>query len=149
MKIKDIMTRECKWGSRNMTVSQAARIMKHQDIGFLPVGCTQMDKLVGTLTDRDIVTRCLAESKDPNICKIEDIMSAPVLYCYDDQDVQEVCKNMAEIRVRRLPVVSRDKRLLGVVSFGDIAQAAKEQSIGETQQQLTRECATQDRRAAA
>lgn len=148
MKIKDIMTRECKWGARNMTVSQAARIMKHQDIGFLPVGCTQMDKLIGTVTDRDIVTRCLAESKDPNICKIEDIMSTPVMYCYEDQDVAEVCANMAEIRVRRLPVVTRDKRLLGVVSFGDVAQAVSNEKTGNTQQELTRECSTQDRRAA-
>ncbi len=141
MKIKDIMTEECKWGARNMTVAQAAKIMAQKDIGFLPVGCTQQDKLVGTVTDRDIVVKCLAEGKDPEKCTIEEIMEeGGVLYCYDDQDVEEICDNMADVRVHRFPVVDRDKRLVGVVSFGDIAQAANERNIGETQQKMTREC---------
>lgn len=148
MKIQEIMTPECKWGARNMSVKDAAKIMKQQDIGFLPVGCTDQDKLVGTITDRDIVLNCVAEGKDPEKCTIDEIKGEKMYYCYEDQDVKEVCENMAEIRVRRLPVVDRNKRLVGVVSFGDVAQAAERKEVGETQQEFTRECANSDRKAA-
>lgn len=146
--IKDIMTPNCEWGARNMTVAEAAQVMKNNDIGFLPVGCTEQDKLVGTITDRDITTQCVAGGKDPNTTTINDIMTEKLYYCYDDQDVQAVCDNMADIRVRRLPVVNRDKRLVGIVSFGDIAQAADQAEVGQTQRQFTRECRAQNQAAA-
>lgn len=149
MKIKDIMSQNCKWGARNMTVKEAAELMKNQDFGFLPVGCTEKDKLVGTVTDRDIVLKCVAEGKDPEKCTINDIMTEKLYYCFDDQNVEEIVENMAEIRVKRLPVVNRDKRLVGIVSFGDVAQACENSEIGETQQQITRECANDDRKKAA
>ena len=142
------MTENCEYGLRNMSVQDAAQLMNKQDFGFLPVACKDEDKLVGTVTDRDIVLRCVAEGKDPSKCTVNDIMTDKLYYCTDDQDVQQVCDNMGEIRVRRLPVVNRDKRLVGVVSFGDIAQAAQESETGQTQKQFTRECANDARKAA-
>ena len=148
MNIKDIMSPQCEWGARNMSVAEAAKVMQANDIGFLPVGCTEQDKLVGTVTDRDIAIQCVAAGKDPAATTVNDIMTEKLYYCFDDQPVQEVCDNMAEIRVRRLPVVNRDKRLVGVVSFGDIAQAADQAEVGQTQQQFTRECASAQAQAA-
>ena len=146
--IQDIMTENCQWGARNMTVAEAAKLMQQNDFGFLPVGCTEHDKLVGVVTDRDITTQCVATDKNPATTAISDIMTDKLYYCYSDQPVQEVCDNMAEIRVRRLPVVDRNKRLVGVVSFGDVAQAADQNEVGQTQKQLTRECCAQAQQAA-
>lgn len=141
MKVQEIMTSDCKWISPETTVSEAAKIMRDDDIGFLPVGDKATKKLIGTLTDRDIVVRCTAAGFDPTKHAVEHIMTENVLYCYEDQDVDEVCENMAEVRVRRMPVMSRDKKLVGVVSFGDVSQAANDKDIAQTQQDLTRECA--------
>lgn len=148
MKVKEVMTRECRWISPDTTVTEAAQIMRSRDIGFLPVGDEAQKKLIGTLTDRDIVIRCTAEGFDPTAHKVEHIMTKDLFYCFDDEDVGDVCENMAEMRVRRMPVVSRDKKLVGIVSFGDLAQAAKKEEIANTQQDLTRECAQNNQKAA-
>jgi hypothetical protein len=85
----------------------------------LPVG--EGDRLVGVITDRDIAIRAVAEGKAPTT-KVGDLMSHEVLYCFDDQDLDEIAQNMAEMKVRRLPVVNRDKRLVGIISLGDLAR---------------------------
>lgn len=148
MKIKDIMTTECRWISPGAKVAEAAEIMRDEDIGFLPVGDEKQQKLIGTLTDRDIAVRCVAQGFGPAAHTVGDIMTGELLYCYEDEDVEQVCRNMAETRVRRFPVMDRGKRLVGVVSFGDLAQAAKDSEIARTQQDLTRECAGKERKAA-
>src|SRR5439155_16215688 len=99
------------------TLNQAASMMKKLDSGVLPVG--ENDKLVGMLTDRDIAIRAVAEGKGPDT-KVREVMSAEVRYCFDDEDVAHVAENMAELQVRRLPVVNREKRLVGIVSLGDL-----------------------------
>lgn len=134
-KVKDVMTQKCEWISPETTLAQAAQKMADLDCGFLPVG--ENDRMVGMLTDRDITIRATAQGKDPSKTKARDVMTPKTYYCYDDQGVEEVCQNMGEIKVRRLPVVNRDKRLVGVVSFGDVSQAAKAGSVGEAQQQIT------------
>jgi CBS domain-containing protein len=144
-KIKDVMTEKCEWISPDTNLVEAAKLMKKCDCGFLPVG--ENDKLVGMVTDRDIAIRAVAEGKDPNATNVRDVMTSKTYYCYDDQDVSEVCENMGEIKVRRMPVVNRDKRLVGVVSFGDVSQAAPAKNVGESQQQIT-EGAGQSRKAA-
>src|SRR5207302_5292065 len=73
------------------------------------------------ITDRDIALRCIAEGKGAD-CKVGEAMTREVMYCFDDEDTQHVCQNMAEIQVRRLPVMNRDKRLVGIVSLGDLAR---------------------------
>ena len=134
MQIKDVMTQNCDWIAPETTLSEAAQMMKDKDVGFLPIG--QNDKLIGTVTDRDIVLRAVAQNASTNDA-VQSVMTPKLMYCFDDQPVDEVCKNMADIKVRRLPVVNRDKRLVGVVSLGDVSQAQAPQS-GEALQCITK-----------
>src|SRR5215475_1696722 len=110
MKVSEAMTRDVHLASPNETVQQAARLMASLDAGVLPVG--ENDRLVGMITDRDIAIRGVAQGKGPRT-KVREVMTADVKYCFDDQDVEEVSRNMADIQVRRLPVVNHDKRLVG------------------------------------
>lgn len=119
MKIRDVMTRDAKLVSPNDTLERAGQLMKQCDCGCLPVG--DGDRLVGMITDRDIAIRAVAEGRGPN-SRVREAMSDEVLYCFEDQDSDEVCRNMADIQVRRLPVMNRDKRLVGIVSIGDLAR---------------------------
>ena len=128
MKVSEVMTREILVANPEQTVQQAARMMADIDAGVLPVG--EDDRLVGMITDRDIAVRCVAKGNGPD-AKIRDIMSRDVKYCFLDQDIDEVTRNMAEIQVRRLPVVDRDKRLVGIVSLGDIATGGEAMEAGE------------------
>ena len=136
MQIKDVMSKDYKWIAPETTLAEAATIMKDREIGFLPVG--ENDRLIGAITDRDIVVRALAGNKDPKIAEVRDSMTPQILYCFDDQSVDEICDNMADIKVRRLPVVNRDKRLVGVVSLGDLSQDQAQES-GKALQQITEE----------
>jgi CBS domain-containing protein len=109
--------------------------MAELDAGVLPVGAN--DRLVGMLTDRDIAIRAVAEGKGPDT-KIRDVMTASVKYCFEDEDLDHVAKNMGEIQVRRLPVMNRDKRLVGVVSLGDIAFEAGRGPSGKALEGVSR-----------
>lgn len=123
MKVSECMTRDVRIASPGETIRQAAQRMAQLDAGALPVG--DNDRLVGMITDRDIAVRAVAGGKSPDT-PIRDIMSTDVCYCFDDQDIDEVAVNMADIQVRRLPVVDRNKRLVGILALGDIAQADKQ-----------------------
>ena len=118
MKVSEAMTRDVRVANPNESIRDAARIMAEINAGALPVG--ENDRLVGVITDRDIAVRAVAEGKQPST-KIRDVMSQEVLYCYDDQDIDDVARNMGDVQVRRLPVVNRDKRLVGIISLGDVA----------------------------
>jgi len=118
MRIDEIMTRDVRLASPEWSIREAAQTMASIDSGFMPVA--ENDRLVGTITDRDIAIRAIAEGKGPDT-KVQDIMSKDVKYCFEDEDVSDVARNMADIQIRRLPVVNRDKRLVGVVSLGDLA----------------------------
>jgi CBS domain-containing protein len=100
------------------TIRQAAQAMAGLDAGVLPVG--EDDRLVGMITDRDIAVRAVAEGMGPN-AKVREVMTADVKYCFADQELDDIVRNMAEIQVRRLPVIDRDMRLVGILSLGDIA----------------------------
>jgi CBS domain-containing protein len=119
MKVREAMTQDVRLASPDQTICDAAKIMAQIDAGALPV--EQDDRLVGVITDRDIAVRAVAAGKAPDT-KVRDVMSREVLYCYDDQDLDAVIRNMGTVKVRRLPVVNRDKRLVGIVSFGDLAR---------------------------
>ena len=119
MKVCDAMSRDVQIASPKQSIRDAARIMAKIDAGALPVG--ENDRLVGVITDRDITIRAVAEGKAPTT-KIRDVMSQEVLYCFEDQDLEEVAQNMGEMKIRRLPVVNRDKRLVGIISLGDLAR---------------------------
>jgi CBS domain-containing protein len=112
------MTRGVEITSPDDTVQQAASRMAELDVGVLPVG--ENDRLVGMLTDRDIAIRAVAQGRGPDT-KVREAMTPEVRYCFEDEDLDEVVRNMGENKVRRLTVMSRDKRLVGIVSFGDVA----------------------------
>jgi CBS domain-containing protein len=118
MQVSEVMTRDVKVADPSMTIEAAARIMQEIDAGFLPVG--DQDRLVGTITDRDIAIRAVGRGMGPET-RVGDVMTKDVKYCFEDEDITGVAANMADIQVRRLPVVNRDKRLVGVLSLGDIA----------------------------
>lgn len=124
MKVSDAMTRDVRVASPSETIRQAAQIMAEIDAGILPVG--ENDRLVGMITDRDIAVRAVAAGKPPDT-PIRDVMSSDdVCYCFEDQEIGDVASNMADIKVRRLPVVNRDKRLVGILSLGDISQVGNQ-----------------------
>ena len=120
MKVREAMTGDVCLTNPDRTIREAARIMADKDIGALPVG--ENDRLVGMITDRDIAIRAVAQGKGPDTPVREVMTTEKVLYCYDDEDLDHVAKNMGEQQVRRLPVVNREKRLVGIVSLGDLAQ---------------------------
>jgi len=128
MKVSDAMTRDVHLATPKQSIRDAARIMAEIDSGVLPV--EENDRLVGVITDRDIAVRAVAEGKAPTT-KVKDVMSQEVLYCYDDQDLDEVARNMGEVKVRRLPVVNRQKRLAGILSFGDLARKENPATAGK------------------
>lgn len=118
MKVSECMTRDVWIADPGETLQDAARTMAKIDAGILPVG--QNDRLVGIITDRDIAIRAVGAGQAPT-AKVGDVMSPEVKYCYDDDDVDDILDNMADLQVRRLPVVDRDKRLVGIVSITDLA----------------------------
>lgn len=118
MKVREAMTRDVRLVRPDQTIQEAAHLMAELDIGCLPV--EENDRMVGMITDRDIAVRAVSEGRGPQT-RIRDVMSQDVKYCYDDQSVEDVTRNMADIRVRRLPVVDRNKRLVGILSLGDLA----------------------------
>jgi len=119
MKVWEAMTQDVCLATPDQSICDAARVMAQIDAGVLPV--EQDDRLIGVITDRDIAVRAVAAGKSPDT-KVRDVMSREVLYCYEDQDLEEVIRNMGAIKVRRLPVLSRDKRLVGIISLGDLAR---------------------------
>jgi CBS domain-containing protein len=119
MKVSEIMTRDVCVARPDHTIEDVARMMLAIDAGLLPVG--DDDRLLGTITDRDIAVRAVAEGKGP-ATQVEQVMTLDVKYCYEDEDTGHIARNMAEQQLRRLPVLSRDKRLVGILSLADIAQ---------------------------
>src|SRR2546421_2490744 len=115
MRVSEAMTRDVKICTPGQTIRDVAKAMAEIDAGAMPVG--ENDRLVGMITDRDIAIRAVAQGKGPDTPVREVMTTEQVLYCYDDEDLDHVAKNMASQQVRRLPVVNRDKRLVGIVSF--------------------------------
>ena len=119
MQVKEVMTTDVELASPTQTIRQAALLMGKNDCGALPVA--EKDSLVGMITDRDIAIRAIAAGKGPRT-QVREIMSAEVLYCFEDQELDEVCRNISDIKVRRLPVMNREKRLVGILSLSDMAR---------------------------
>ena len=119
MQLKDVMTKGVQLTDPETTLKSAATLMRDGDFGLLPVG--ENDRLIGTLTDRDIVVTAVAAGKDPNSTPVRDAMSEGIAYCFEDQPVEEAAELMRERQIRRLPVLNRDKRLVGIVALADIA----------------------------
>jgi len=123
------MTRDVTLLNPDQTICVAASLMAEIDAGALPVG--ENDRLVGMITDRDIVVRAVAQGRSVDT-KVAAVMSKEVLYCFDTDEIDDVARNMGKARVRRLPVVNRDKRLVGIISLGDLARNDDATNIGQT-----------------
>jgi CBS domain-containing protein len=119
MQINDIMTQYVEVISPEISIQEAAKQMRSLDVGVLPV-CNG-DRLVGMLTDRDLTIRAVANGRDPKTTTVEEAMTAEVAYCFEDQDTEEAERVMEKHQIRRLAVLARDKRLVGIVSLGDLA----------------------------
>jgi len=120
MKVSEMMTEDVCVVSPGDSLRDAARLMGQKDIGSVPVG--ENDRLVGFVTDRDIAVRAVAEGKDP-MTAVREVMSEDVKYCFENDDVDAVSRNMADLRIRRLPVVDANKRLVGIVSLANFAHS--------------------------
>ncbi|MGR4864542.1 CBS domain-containing protein [Caulobacter sp. LARHSG274] len=135
MRVSDCMTREVEMATPQESICDAARMMADCDAGALPVG--DNDRLVGVITDRDIAIRAVAEGLGPD-AKVGEVMSTEVKYCYADEDIDDVLRNMGELQVRRLPVLDRDKRLVGIVSLSDLAANGATAHAGEALSDIAR-----------
>lgn len=124
--VQNVMTENVCWVTLETPLPEIARRMREEDIGSVPV--IEGDRLVGIVTDRDIVLRAVVDGGDLTGVKARQVMSPKVLYCFADQSVAEVLENMGDHQIRRLPVVSREKRLVGFVSLGDLSGAAEAES---------------------
>jgi CBS domain-containing protein len=122
MQVNELMTRDVRIASPDQSLQQAAQLMVELDTGVLPVG--ENDRLVGMITDRDIAIRAVAEGKSPDT-RVRDVMTADVKYVFEDQEADEVSIIMSDLQVRRLPVVDRNKRLVGILSLGDLATSER------------------------
>ncbi len=136
MKVREAMTREVRLARPEQSIQEAAKQMAEMDIGALPV--EENDRLVGMITDRDIAVRAVAQGRGPDT-RVSDVMSSEIRYCFEDQSIDEVMQNMGDLRVRRLPVVNRDKRLVGILSLGDVAlEDGAQDEAGEALTQISR-----------
>ena len=128
MRVSEAMTRDVRVANPEQSIREVARIMAEIDVGALPVG--DKDRLIGMVTDRDIAVRAVAQGKSPDT-KVRDVMSQNVKYCFEDEDIDHVARNMGDIQMRRLPVVNREKRLVGIVALADVAMKHGPDSAGK------------------
>ena len=126
MKVKEIMHKGAVWVNPDMSVSEVARKMRNSDIGAIPVG--ENDRLVGMVTDRDICCRALGKSRDIKLVTARDVMTKPIKYCRTDDKVEKAVTLMRRARVRRLPVIDENYRLVGMLGLGDIAAKAAQRT---------------------
>jgi CBS domain-containing protein len=136
MQVRDVMTKDVACVDPETTIARAAQIMQSRNIGALPVA--KKDGLIGIVTDRDICCRAIAQNLDPESATVEQIMSKNVATCFEDQELAEAAHIMERKQIRRLPVLSRKSKLVGIMTVGDISQHASRDLTGEIEEQITR-----------
>lgn len=122
MKVREVMHRGVEWASPDTKVCDIAKLMSHADIGAVPIG--ENDRLVGMVTDRDICRAVAEEGFDPKLTKARDVMTVGIHCCNVDDGVEEAVRHMESLKIRKLPVIDENKRMVGMLSFGDISQHA-------------------------
>jgi len=123
MKVKDVMHKGVDWVSPDTPVAELARLMRDHDVGAIPIG--ENDRLVGMVTDRDIVCKGLAQDNfDPRRAMARDVMTGEIHCCREDDDLAKAVRHMEELKVRRLPVINKSRRMIGMLSLGDIGHSA-------------------------
>ena len=135
MKLREIMSDHVEIIHPADTLKTAAEKMRDRDIGFLPV--CDGDRLIGVLTDRDLITRALADGLEADAVLGRDLVTSPAIYCFDDQSIDEAAKLMHDNQIRRLVVLSRDKQMVGVISLGDLAMSAGDKLTGDVLQSVS------------
>jgi CBS domain-containing protein len=129
MKVKDAMHKGVEWVGPDTTLSEVAKKMRDLDVGAIPVG--KSDRLVGMVTDRDIACRGVAEGKDCSKLKASDVMTKGIIYCSETEELDDALRIMEQKKIRRLPVINDKKRMVGMLSLGDISRAASHELTGE------------------
>jgi len=127
LKIKEIITSEPRYVSPDATLVTAAEGMKSGDVGILPI--CENDILIGTVTDRDITVRAVAEGRNPHTTRVRDVMSSKIIYCFGDQTIEDAAEMMEKSKIRRLPVLDGNNRLVGIISIGDLAARAHQNEL--------------------
>lgn len=136
MRIKDIMSRDVQVIHPDSVIQEAAGKMKTLDVGSLPV-CDNR-RLLGVLTDRDITVRAVAAGRDPGTTKVSDTMTPELIYCFEDENIKEAAKLMERHQIRRLPILDREKHLVGIVSLGDLAlETGDDKMSGEVLEEVS------------
>jgi CBS domain-containing protein len=135
MKVKDVMHRGVEWVEPQTPITEIARKMRDEDIGAVPVG--ENDRLVGMVTDRDIVTRGLARVRNCMELVARDVMTKPIVYARADEDVEDALHVMVKNQIRRLPVIDENKRMAGILSLGDISEKAGRDLAGEVMRSVS------------
>lgn len=134
MKVEDAMHKGVTWVAPDTKISELALKMREEGIGSIPIG--ENDRLIGMVTDRDIAIKAFADGKDPAALTARDVMSGPILYCRSDEDIEDAVRIMEQHQVRRLPVIDRNKRMVGILSLGDIASSTDRAFTGEVAQMV-------------
>jgi len=129
MKVKDAMHKGVEWVGPDTPVSEVAKRMRDKDIGAIPVG--ENDRLVGMVTDRDIACRAVANGKDLSKTSARDVMTKGIVYCRDSEELDDALRIMEQRKLRRLPVINDRKRMVGMLSLGDVAHSATHELTGE------------------
>lgn len=138
MLAKEVMSKKPEFLPPTATLKQAANQMRTHDYGFIPVG--EDDRLIGTVTDRDIAIRAVSEGRDPNKTTLRDIMSDNVYYCFEEDALEKVATKMEELQIRRMIVLNKNKRMTGIISLGDIARKSKNIKLcGEVTEAVSQE----------
>ena len=135
MKVKDVMHRGVTWVEPGTSVREIAQMMRDADIGSVPVG--ENDRLVGIVTDRDIICRGIAGSADCNGLTARDVMSKPIIYCRADDELEYALRMMEKNKIRRLPVIDENKRLAGILALGDISEIGGQEMAGEVMRSVS------------
>lgn len=146
MQVNAIMSRQVELIGPDTTIRDAARKMRSENIGALPVG--ENDRLVGMVTDRDIAIRGIGDDRGAG-AKVREVMAEGIVYCFEDDDVAEAARLMADHQVRRLPVLNRDKRLCGIVAMADLARRSDDEADVTEAIEGVSEKSSQPRRAEA
>ena len=136
MEVRQVMSKNVRMVSPDDTIQKAASLMSEIDCGALPV--TENDRLEGMITDRDIALRAVAKGLDPKRCTVREVMSPGIKYVFEDEDAESASQNMSRLQVRRLPVLSRQKRLVGIVALGDLAAKHDSAAVGATLRGISR-----------
>lgn len=136
MQLRDIMTRDVDVVRPEAPIREAAMKVRSLDVGPIPV--CDGERLIGMLTDRDITIRAVAERRDPDETPVRDVMTHDVAFCFEDQDVEQAAALMEQRQIRRIPVLNEQKRLVGIVSLGDLALGTRDpERVGQTLEEVS------------